>query len=60
MSRENTYRVWYLDRRGDKDYDLVTAPSREEAWWTIHDRRRPIFEAWVDDVEVPDGKTDRL
>jgi hypothetical protein len=51
----NTYRVWFLDRRGNKDYDLVMASSREEAWWKVHDPRRPVFEAWVDDVEI-DGR----
>lgn len=51
----NTYRVWFIDRRGDKDYDLVEAPSRQAAWEKVHKWNEPIHEAWVDDVEI-DGR----
>jgi hypothetical protein len=52
MSKDNTYRVWYLDPRGNKDYDLVCAESREEAWAKVHGHNQKIHNSWVDDVEI--------
>lgn len=51
----NLYRVWYIDRRGDKDYDMVRAASRQEAWESLHKWGNPIHNSWVNDVEI-DGK----
>lgn len=51
----NTYRVWYIDRHRNKDYDLVEARSREEAWARVHGHNQKIHNAWVDDVEI-DGR----
>lgn len=51
----NLYRVWFIDKRGDKDYDLIAAKSRQEAWEQIHKRGTPVHNSWVDDVEI-DGK----
>lgn len=52
----NLYRVWYIDRRGDKDYDMVRAPSRQEAWEQVHKWDKRIHNSWVDDVEI-DGRS---
>ena len=51
----NLYRVWFIDKRGDKDYDLIAANSRQEAWEKVHRWGTPVHDSWVEDVEI-DGK----
>jgi len=44
------YAVWYFDRHGDKDYDLVWAPTAREAFYRVHRRSEPFHATWVDEV----------